>query len=469
METTAPPKSAAISKILLRLFSFCVLVLLARFAYVITVKGQSCESIDFCFFPRTTISDADAAHLRRSHYTSVFRNLVAEGVLSKNSNSLCIATQEGFEIDALKEMGVASSTVRYAEGFKFNQPFKNHTFDFVFAGFDRKSRQVRFASEVSRIVKPGGYFVVHTESANDAYGFNSLIRLVDTFTLLNSREIIGLDSSLSWELVFKKDNGIFYHTEKGEASKGKIDHECSVPRHKLELIEKAEPLIEEEPLKPRIALKRNIKNVKYLSKMVDISFKNRYVYIDLGARSYRSSIGGWFKKQYPKQEKPFEIYAVEADSAFHKEYTLKKGVTLLPYAAWIRNETLFFEISREQRRKKKEQGRGMGRVQSVQSASNFISDPNKIQGFDFATWLKSSVTNRDYVVVKMDIEGSEFHVIPRLIETKAACLIDEMFLECHYNRWEIRERCCPQKTYAQCLELFSSLRRIGVLVHQWYW
>ncbi|XP_075491726.1 uncharacterized protein LOC142529910 [Primulina tabacum] len=252
-----------------------------------------------------------------------------------------------------------------------------------------------------------------------------------------------------------------------------IDRECSVPRHKLELIENAEPLIEEEPLRPWIELKRNIKNVKYLSKMVDISFKNRYVFVDVGARSYGSSIGGWFKKQYPKQEKPFEIYAVEADSVFHNEYTLTKGVTLLPYAAWIRNETLFFEISREPRRKNKERrGRGMGRVRPVQPASNFISDSNKIKGFDFAKWLKSSVTNRDYVVVKMDIEGSEFHVIPRLIETRAACLIDEMFVECHYNRWE---RCCPgkrspkhHKTYAQCLELFSSLRRVGVLVHQWW-
>ncbi|XP_073316943.1 uncharacterized protein [Primulina huaijiensis] len=466
--------SAAISNILLRLFSFCVLVLLARFAYVVTVKGKFCESSDFCFFPQTTISEADAAHLRRSHYASVFRNLITEGFLSKNSNSLCIATQEGFEIDALKEIGVAS-TIQLAEGF--NQTFKNHTFDFIFSsgvGLDWISRQVQCAFEVSRILKPGGYFVVHTESASDAYGFNSLLQLVDTFTLINSHEIIDrLDSFLSWELVFKKDDKIFSHTEKGQTSNGMIDRECSVPRHKLELIENAEPLIVEEPLKPWIELKRNIKNVKYLSKMVDISFKNRYVYVDVGARSYGSSIGGWFKKQYPKQEKPFEIYAVEADSVFHNEYTLKKGVTLLPYAAWIRNETLFFEISREPRRKNKERrGRGMGRVRPVQPASNFISDSNKIKGFDFAKWLKSSVTNRDYVVVKMDIEGSEFHVIPRLIETRAACLIDEMFVECHYNRWE---RCCPgkrspkhHKSYAQCLELFSSLRRVGVLVHQWW-
>ncbi|KAK9940908.1 hypothetical protein M0R45_017541 [Rubus argutus] len=48
-------------------------------------------------------------------------------------------------------------------------------------------------------------------------------------------------------------------------------------------------------------------------------------YIDVGARSYGSSIGSWFKKQYPKQNKSFEVYAIEADRAFHEEYRSKKG------------------------------------------------------------------------------------------------------------------------------------------------
>ncbi|XP_052174846.1 uncharacterized protein LOC127789834 [Diospyros lotus] len=189
-------------------------------------------------------------------------------------------------------------------------------------------------------------------------------------------------------------------------------------------------------------------------------FKPGYVYIDVGARNYSSSIGSWFRKRYPKQNKNFEIYAIEAGKAFHEEYATKKSLTVLPYAAWVRNETLFFEISREPRRKSEEKGIGMGRVQTVQSSSNFVSDFHKIQGFDFAAWLKNAVSMRDVVVVKMGVEGAEFHLIPRLVETDAICLIDELFLECHFNRW--------QKTYTQCLDLFSSLRKSGVLVHQWW-
>ncbi|CAA3018381.1 PREDICTED: uncharacterized protein LOC104426933 [Olea europaea subsp. europaea] len=97
---------------------------------------------------------------------------------------------------------------------------------------------------------------------------------------------------------------------------------------------------------------------------------------------------------------------------------------------------------------------------------------DEIPGFDFAEWLKNTVSERDYVVMKMDVEGTEFNLIPRLIETGAICLIDEIFLECHYNRWQ---KCCPgercskyQKTYGQCLDLFISLRARGVLVHEWW-
>lgn len=157
---------------------------------------------------------------------------------------------------------------------------------------------------------------------------------------------------------------------------------------------------------------------------------------------------------------------------------MKKNVNLLPYAAWVRNESLFFQINREPGGKKKKSskektaGRGMGRIGVVQSSSKFVGSYDKIMGFDFASWLKSTISNRDFVLVKMDVEGTEFHLIPRLIETGAICLIDEMFLECHYNRWQ---RCCPgerspkyQKTYAECLDLFISLRKSGVLVHQWW-
>ena len=59
-----------------------------------------------------------------------------------------------------------------------------------------------------------------------------------------------------------------------------------------------------------------------------------------------------------------------------------------------------------------------------------------------------------------------------LVETGAVCLIDELFLECHYD---IFIKCCSgqrinryKMTYAQCLNLFVKLRKDGYIVHQWW-
>ncbi|CAK9150449.1 unnamed protein product [Ilex paraguariensis] len=512
-------KPSFLRNILVRVFLFCVLIIGIRFAYIVIIRGESCDIGDFCFFSlpenlnmvavigqfssgsssASTIIDNDsvpakpktpdlwatkdfqkAAHF----YSSIFQDLISEGYLKPNSKSLCVETQTGPEVFALKEIGVSDSVGIFKKASKplvisgqtIKQPFKNNTFDFIFSGagmLDKSAKAADFAAEIGRTLKPEGFLVVHT-AAKDTYSFNSFLDLFNCCKLMRSIDIDGFDLSMPYihEIVMKKESEIGIQGHRVKNPGGDLGNKCSVPGYKQGLIRKAEPVIEEEPSKPWITLKKNLKNIKYLGSMVDISFKQRYVYIDVGARSYGSSIVSWFKKQYPKQNKTFEIYAIEADKTFHEEYKFKKGVTLLPYAAWVRNETLFFEINQDPGHKVVEKGRGMGRIQPTQSKDGSVGEVDKIKGFDFADWLKSTVSERDFVVMKMDVEGTEFDLIPRLFETGAICLIDEIFLECHYNRWQ---KCCPgerthkyQKTYGQCLDLFTSLRESGVLVHQWW-
>ncbi|GAA0185202.1 methyltransferase [Lithospermum erythrorhizon] len=170
----------------------------------------------------------------------------------------------------------------------------------------------------------------------------------------------------------------------------------------------------------------------------------------------------------PKQNKTFDIYAIEADKHFHDQYKYKKGVTLLPYAAWVRNESLFLEINQDPGDKSVVKGRGMRRVEPVQSST----------GSTASHVNESVVSEKDFVVLKMDVEGTEFDLIPLLIitnwlfETRAICLIEEIFLECHYNKCQ---KCFPserypkyENTYGECLDIFTSHRDSEVLVHQWW-
>ncbi|KAI3678557.1 hypothetical protein L6452_37853 [Arctium lappa] len=442
-------------KILLRALYSGVLFVLARTIYLIITTTTTTAAAT------TTTWDSDNDEHLIKYYATVFQDLIFDGFLAVDSKTLALGTHSSQYVVALKETGVShSKSVRK----NLRLPFKNNTFDLQFSahtGLDSAADPGELSSELSRTLKPGGYLIIHTES-NDSYSLNSLLDLFDSFKLIRSLEIAVRHWSIPpiREIVLKKQNGILRRRRN-------LAGTCSVPAYKKELIRNSEQLIGEEPIKPWISFKKNFKNIKYLPSMADIRFKTRYVYIDVGARSYGSSIGGWFKKQYPKQNKPFKIFAIEADKQFHQEYKSKKKITLLPYAAWVRNESLFFEINREPNRKNEERGRGMGRVQSAQTSTTFMGDLNKIQGFDFANWVKASFTEKDFVVVKMDVEGTEFDLIRRMIETGAICLIDEMFLECHYNRWQ---RCCKgersskyHKVYSECIELFSSLREKGVL------
>ncbi|CAL9775288.1 unnamed protein product [Musa acuminata subsp. burmannicoides] len=518
MDPAAKPIS--VRNLLVRALLFFLFVFLLRFVYVVTVHGGTCATGDFCLFSSPAepvavdgtgaVSGAGSASaavasvhaglgtaatpaLRAlwtsrewrkavEFYSSVFQNLVAEGFLSPASKSLCVDSPAGYEVLALKEIGVADAVgvakksapplvVGGADSLRL--PFGNGTFDFVFAGrsLDRSKQPANLAAEIARTLKPHWFLVVLTASAHDAYSRHSLAELFPDCITVRSRVIHSPDSAKPlWEIVFQKQQGTQI-----VSPNGKSGGDCPIPEHKLEILRSAEPLIEEEPLKPWITLKRNIQNVKYLPSVADISFKPRYIYIDVGARSYGSSIGSWFRKQYPKQNHTFEVFAIEADRAFQDEYATKKAVKLLPFAAWVRNETLTFEINRDpENHDDVEKGRGMGRIRPAGGSDGRVSsgEVHAIQGFDFAAWLKRTVTERDYVVMKMDVEGTEFDLVPRLFETGGICLIDELFLECHYNRWQ---KCCPgqrspkyQNTYGECLKLFSRLRDGGVLVHQWW-
>ncbi|PWA37023.1 Methyltransferase FkbM [Artemisia annua] len=396
--------------------------------------------------------EADIDQHFTNYYKNIFNTLKYDGFVTWDSKILAIGAKFHTYTVALLDAGLSNSL---STKRNVDLPFGNDTFDVVYSthtGFDCSEKQAVFAKELERTVKPDGFLVIHTE-ADDLYSLNSLLDLFESFRLVRTREIEVIFWSIPEirEVVMKKQLG--YRRRRD------VVGNCSVPAFKMELIRKMEDLVLEEPVK------RSPRKIKYLTSIVDIDFKTRYVYIDVGAKSYGSSIGSWFKKTYPKQNKKFEIFAIEGNQKFHEEYKSRKKVTLLPYEAWVRNESLFFEINRDPSPKNEEKGKGMGRVQSAQTSTTFVNAMNKIQGFDFAAWVKSSFTEKDFVVVKMDVEGAEFDLIKKMVETGAVCLVDEMFVECHYNRWKRSMK--YQKRYKDCLELFSSLRDTGIFVHQW--
>ncbi|KAK1437023.1 hypothetical protein QVD17_02808 [Tagetes erecta] len=402
-------------------------------------------------------------------YATVFQELMDNEYLTVVSRSIAVGINYHEFKAALVRLTVWDSVSEKTN--ELLNWYVDESFDFQFlshTSLDCSSSPGDYSFELLRTLKPEGYLVIHTQS-KDEYSLNSLVNLFESLKFVHAREVVVDHWSVQGvrEVVFMKEN----ETSLGTRDEvRKHNGTCFVPACKKKLVKGLEPLMVKEPLKPRVSGKRNRKNLKYLTSMVDVSFKTSYVYIDVGAKSYGTSIGSWFKKVYPKQSKAFKIFAIEADKQFHREYKSKKKVTLLPFAAWVRNESLFFEINHGGKNYSNERGQGMGRVQSGHRSNSFMRDGDKIQGFDFADWLKNSFSEKDFVVVKMDAEGREFDLIAKMVESGAICLIDELFLECHYDP---KEKCCDgenssnyQKGYGDCLELYRSLRDKGVFVHQ---
>ena len=71
------------------------------------------------------------------------------------------------------------------------------------------------------------------------------------------------------------------------------------------------------------------------------------------------------------------------------------------------------------------------------------------------SWLLRSFSVSDFVVLKMDVEGAEAEIVPRLLESNASRLVDVFLWECHL-KWR------GPKGKCQCAQWEEALRRGGV-------
>ena len=60
-----------------------------------------------------------------------------------------------------------------------------------------------------------------------------------------------------------------------------------------------------------------------------------------------------------------------------------------------------------------------GRVQSFHTSTNFFGDLNKIHWFDFPNLVKNNFTEKNFVVVKLDDEGTKFDLVRKMVDTGA--------------------------------------------------
>ena len=122
----------------------------------------------------------------------------------------------------------------------------------------------------------------------------------------------------------------------------------------------------------------------------------------------------------------YEIFAFEPNKKLTKNYNYE-NTTLINKAVWIKNENKDFYIGR------KGQFTNSRLVDFIKGRNRgkFYSKPIVISCIDFSAWVKDNLSKEDYIIVKFDIEGSEYDVLRKMIEDDSISYIDEIYVEFH--------------------------------------
>jgi len=58
----------------------------------------------------------------------------------------------------------------------------------------------------------------------------------------------------------------------------------------------------------------------------------------------------------------------------------------------------------------------------------------KVPSIDFSSWIKAELNKEDYIFLKMDIEGSEYEVLDKMINDGSINYLDDLDIEFHWHK-----------------------------------
>jgi FkbM family methyltransferase len=83
----------------------------------------------------------------------------------------------------------------------------------------------------------------------------------------------------------------------------------------------------------------------------------------------------------------------------------------------------------------------------------------EVDAIDFSLWVSENFSPDDLIILKMDIEGSEYKVLPKMINDGSIKYINDLIIEWH--DWELPE-------YSELtLEIENKIKSLGVNVKNW--
>ena len=67
-------------------------------------------------------------------------------------------------------------------------------------------------------------------------------------------------------------------------------------------------------------------------------------------------------------------------------------------------------------------------------------NPIEVECVDLDKWIKGNFNKTDFIVLKLDIEGAEYKVLPHMIKNGSIDYINHIFIEWHWNKIGLSKR-----------------------------
>jgi len=200
-----------------------------------------------------------------------------------------------------------------------------------------------------------------------------------------------------------------------------------------------------------------------LGNKVNLNFRKRRVYLDLGANRFDTSVQ-WFMRMYPCD--------------FTEVHAFENSTELFRFPEFPYDETNNTAASNEVQGSRfvgKTPGIPKWMIQRMKIYNKLVSDgdDDSQNALNITRFIKETLglTPADTVVVKMDIEGSEWPILTRwMADPEMAEIIDELFVEIHYSDPSMNNfgwYNFGEHTREDATHLLAGLRSKGYFVHPW--
>lgn len=157
----------------------------------------------------------------------------------------------------------------------------------------------------------------------------------------------------------------------------------------------------------------------------------RYIFVDAGA--YNGCTMTDFINSELYQLANWEIHVFEPHPELFLEIPKHDEIKYYQKGVWSQDCTKDFYIP-----EKPNQSSSL--VKEKRTGFLNKNAPIKVDCIDFSNWLKNNVTREDFVIVKMDIEGTEYNVLNKILVDRTHRLINVLLIEYHHHKMENKEQ-----------------------------